>query len=153
VTADGPLPEEVASEAALAAAEAFFAALVQRDGQALWDVLSETSRAFVLNIAVERGMDFELASRLRDGAAGDEERTTYQDELLEGILRDLRTVDLSRLAFESAAEPHAPMQVRVRFMVSLGEAGDHLAAVPAGSLLLTLEEGTWKVERLIPRPG
>ena len=151
---DGLLPEEEASRAVLDAAELLLLAIATGDHRALWDMLSEGARAYVLNIAVERGMDFDLGSRIRQGTASDAELDDYLTDLLEGIRRDLKGVDLSRLAFESKAEPHAPMQVRVTYFLQMEAAiGDIRPAIPAGSLIMIYEGGAWKVERLIPKPG
>ncbi len=147
-------PEEVASEGALAVAEEFFAAVSTGDGRAVWNLFSDTAQAYIINIGHERGMDFDLASRLRAGTATDEEMNDFLGDLLAGIQHDLSGVDFPRLAFESKAEPEAPMQVRVNYLVQIGpEAQEFQTAMPAGSIVLSLQEGEWKIERLVPRPG
>jgi hypothetical protein len=149
-----PLPEEEASLPALAAAQDFFNAVARGDRSRLWELLSENARAFVLNIAMERGMDFDLGTRIRGGTATDEEMDEYLTTLLEGVRRDLRGMDLSRLVFESTAEPHAPLQVRVTYLLQMQEAiGGIVSAIPAGSLIMSYEADRWRVERLVPRPG
>lgn len=151
---DELLPEEEASRAALEAAQAFFVAVAGGDHRGLWALFSQNARAFILNLAIERGMDFDLGSRLRQGTAANEEVEEHLADLLEGIRRDLAGVDLSRLMFESTAEPHAPMQVRVTYLLQIAAAiGDIQPAIPAGSLIMIYEDERWKVERLIPRPG
>jgi hypothetical protein len=63
-------------------------------------------------------------------------------------------VDIRRLAFESQVEPETTLRVRVTYLVTLGEPGVGIVtAVPAGSLVMVLEQGDWKVERIVPRPG
>lgn len=151
---EGLLPEEEFSVAPLASAERFFLAVAQGDHRRLWELLSDDARAYVVNVAMERGLDFDVASRIRSGNASDEEVDDYLGNLLEGIRRDLRGVDLQRLAFESTAEAHAPMQVRVTYLVEMEAAiGDLRPAIPAGSLIMAYEDDDWKVDRLIPKPG
>jgi hypothetical protein len=145
---------EIASDEPLKAAERFFQALVRGDARGLWESFGEQARAYVLNIGLTRGMDFDLNSRLRQGTATDEEFEEFLGDFLEGVRRDLRGVDIHRLGFESEVEPEAPMLVRVTYLVTLGELGVGIAtAVPAGSLIMVLEDGDWKVERILPRPG
>ena len=46
------------------------------------------------------------------------------------------------------------MLVRVTYLVTLGEPVVGMGtAVPAGSLVMVLEDGDWKVERIVLRPG
>lgn len=145
--------DEAGSEA-IAAAGRFFSAIADSDHRALWAELGEDARNYVINLALERGMDFDFASRLRDGTAGEEEFDEYTRDLLSGLRSDISNVDLSRLAFEATVDPHAPDQVRVTYLVQMSEAiGDVRSAIPAGSLLMAHDGAQWKVERLVPRPG
>ena len=147
-------PEEAASEGVLAAAELFFHTVAAGDARGLWEQFSEAARAYILSLGHERGMDFDLTSRLRSGTASEEEVDDFLGDLMTGIQKDLAGVDFSRLAFESKAEPEAPMQVRVHYLVRLGpDSPDFLTAVPAGSIVFSLEGDEWKIERLVPRPG
>lgn len=149
-----PEPEEAASEGVVTVAEAFFTALKGGDARALWDLFSETARAFIINIGHERGMEFDLASQIRAGTAADDEMDGFLSDLMAGLRHDLAGVDLNRVALEAKAEPEAPMQMRVNYLVPLGpEIAGLQTAIPAGSLLLSLGDDGWKVERLIPRPG
>ncbi len=149
-----PEPEELASEGALAAAEDFFNAVAVGDARRVWDLFSDTAQAYIINIGHERGMDFDLASRLRSGTASEEEVDDFLGDLLAGIQRDLSGIDFSRLAFESRAEPEAPMQVRVNYLVQLGPQVQQLqTAIPAGAIVLSLEGDEWKIERLLPGPA
>ncbi|MFN2388972.1 MAG: hypothetical protein ABR575_05125 [Actinomycetota bacterium] len=147
-------PEEIASEGALAVAETFFRALAAGDRGALWALFSETAQAYIINLGLERGMDFDLASRLRSGSASDEEMDGFLGDLISGIQKDLSGVDLARLAFESKAEPEAPLQVRVTYLVQLGpQVADVQPAIPAGAIVLSLQNEEWRIERLVPGPG
>lgn len=147
-------PAEDASAGAIAAAERFFSAIATKDHRAMWAELSDDARNYVVNLALERGMDFDFAGRLRDGTAGEEEFDEYTRDLLWGIRADIGELDFSRLAFEATAEPHAPDQVRVTYLVQMSEAiGDVQSAIPAGSLVMTYDGVQWKVERVVPKPG
>lgn len=150
----GLTPMEMASDAPLKAAERFFEALAAGDGRGLWDCFGDQARAFVLNIGLQRGMDFDLNSRLRQGTATAEEFEEFIGDFLQGVRRDLRGVDIGRVAFESQVEPETILRVRVTYLVTLGEPSAGLTtAVPAGSLVMVLENGDWKVERIVPGPG
>jgi hypothetical protein len=145
---------EIASDEPLKAAERFFQALAGDDARGLWDCFGEQARSYVLNLGLERGMDFDLNTRLRQGTATDEEFEEFIDDFLQGVRQDLRGVDIRRLAFESQVEPETTLRVRVTYLVTLGEPGVGIVtAVPAGSLVMVLEQGDWKVERIVPRPG
>lgn len=150
----GMEPEEVASEAALAVAERFLAAIHAGDSRKMWDLFSEQAQAFILNKGHERGMAFDLTSRLRTGEASNDEMNEFTSDVLAGIQSDLRGIDFTRLAFDSKAEPEAPLQVRVNYLVQVGPQIQDLAtAIPAGSMVMRLQDDEWRVERLIPRPG
>jgi hypothetical protein len=99
-------------------------------------------------------MDFDFASRLREGTAGEEEFDDYAQDLLTGMRHDIGNLDFAQLAFQATAEPTAPDQVRVTYLVQMSEAiGDMRSAIPAGSLLLSYDGEQWKVDRLVPKPG
>lgn len=147
-------PEDLAE--AQAAAERFLAAIDKSDHRGVWDLFSEIAQAFVLNRAVDRGMDFDLMSGIRDGTAPDEDVDRYLEELLEGLRRDLRGVDIGRLIFEAKPEAESTTrQVRVVYLLEMDMAiGDQRPSIPAGSVIVApQDDGTWKIDRLIPRPG
>lgn len=154
MTANGqPVTAEDLAEAQ-AGAEQFLAAIEKGDHQGVWDHFSENAQAYVLNRAVDRGMDFDLMSALRQGTASDEELDTYHQELLEGLRRDLRGVDFGRLKYEARPEPETTRQIRVVYLLEMEMAiGDQRPSIPAGSVIMTAQAGSWKVERLIPKPG
>lgn len=155
---EGPDPEieplEEASEGALQLAEQFLLTVASGDARKMWDLFSESAQAYIIGLGHERGMEFDLASRLRGGTASDEEWDSFLGDLIFGIQHDLSGLDFSRLVFESKAEPEAPMQVRVNYLVRLGPEVEGIqTAIPAGSILLSFQFDQWKVERLVPRPG
>lgn len=149
--------------AAIAAVKRFFFAVTIGDGEAVWDELGEQARAYVLNLAVRQGMDFELGSRLRHGQASPEEQAEYLANLVRGLQRDTEGIDLASLAYEAEVVEGGPTpadRVRVRYAVPLGltlparpRTPDGQATIPAGSVIVAREQGHWRIERLIPRPG
>lgn len=134
-------------------AEQFLATIAAGDHRSMWEQFSEDARAFVINIALERGMDFDLGSRLRQGTASDEELDEYLQELLEGLKRDLRGVDFDALTF-SEPEPVGHEEVKVTYLVEFEQTlVDEPMRMPAGSIMLRPEGGGWKVARIMPNPG
>jgi hypothetical protein len=147
-------PDEETKTEAIATASRFFAALGAQDHRALWEEFSEDARAYVINLALERGLDFDFASRLREGTAGDEEFDEYARDLVAGLRADVGNLDFDQLTYEVALEPSEPDKLRVTYLVVMkGTIGDVPSAIPAGSLVLSHDGTRWRVERLIPKPG
>lgn len=141
-------------EGARSAAAAFFGAIDAGDARRMWDLMSHGARDFVINRALEAGMDFDLASRLREGNASEAELDEYVDELMEGLRRDLQGVDLSRLVFrvDEEAQLSSPDQLQLIYGVRL-DIGieDEQAELPAGKVTMIREGGDWKLNHLRPR--
>lgn len=147
-------PEDLSE--ATATAERFLGAIKEGDHRAVWSLFSELAQAFVLNRAVDRGMDFDLMSSIREGSAPDEDFDRYLEELLEGLRRDLRGVDIPRLTFEAEPQPESTTgQIRVVYLLEMDMAiGDKRPSIPAGSVIVApQDDGSWRVDSLIPRPG
>lgn len=135
-------------------AERFFDTIRDDDPRGLWALFSEDAQAYVLNLAVERGMDFDLSSAIRQGTAPDEDLDAYLEGLAEGIRRDLKGVDLDKLVFETKPHPDSPGHIRVVYLLQVEMAiGDVRPTIPAGSLDMVQNDGEWRVQRLIPKPG
>lgn len=150
-----PIAPDDLSEAQ-AAAESFLAAIKKGDHRGVWAMFSDIAQAFVLNRAVDRGMDFDLMSGIRDGTAPEEDVDRYLEELLEGLRRDLRGVDIDRLVYEATPEAESTTrQVRVVYLLEMDMAiGDQRPSIPAGSVIVApQDDGSWRVDRLVPRPG
>lgn len=145
-----PLPDDDAA-AIEKVADRFFEAVARADGEALWEVFSDDARAFVLNLAIQQGMAFDLATAIRDGSAAEEERSEYLTQLVEGIRLDLRSIDLGDLTYEMHSEAETD-KIRVSYLVEVAAGPDGGHRIPAGSLLVVREQGRWVVDRLIPRP-
>lgn len=136
------------------AAERFFAAIRDGDARGMWALFSEDAQAYVLNLAVERGMDFDLGSALRQGTASDEDTDTYLGELAEGVRRDLKGVDLDHLVFEAEPHPDSAGHVRVVYLLQVATPiGDVRPTIPAGSLDMVQDPEGWRVQRLVPKPA
>lgn len=145
-------PEQMAEASELS--RDFLRAVARGDGDAIWSLFSERARAFVVNRALERGMDFDLASRLRSGTATQEEVDEYRGFLAAGLQRDLGDVDVEAVELEAEPEPDTTDGVRVRYLTRLDFAvGGASQTIPAGSVLLLREGDAWRVDRLVPRPG
>jgi hypothetical protein len=142
-------PEESGSAAALAVAERFFTAVLYGDRRGLWSLFTPSARRFILRRGREKGLPAEVAEMILAGDLHGSEAEVFLADLMAGIRRDLEAVDLGAVALSSVAEPHAPLQVKVTFLQTLGEGpGPTVAAFPAGSLLLALDGDEWKVDRL-----
>lgn len=146
-----PLPEEDAI-AIEKVADQFFDAIANSDGEALWSAFSDDARSFVLNLAIQQGMEFDLATAIRDGTASEAQRGEYLGNLVSGIRQDLRQLDLDDLTYEMHAEAETD-QIRVRFLVEVAAGPDGGHRIPAGSLMVVHEEDGWAVDRLVPRPS
>lgn len=147
-----PLTDEDAEELQEVAAS-FFDAVSQGDGRRVWELFSEDARAYVLNIAIEGGLEFDRGSRLRQGTASEEEWDEYLTALVSGIQHDLRGVEFDRLSFELHREPELPQEVRVRYLVEVGAGDGSGHRIPAGSLRMVREDDRWRILRLLPKPG
>ncbi len=141
-------PEEVAQEP-LETTRTFVDAVVWGDHLTVWELLGEEGRSTVLKVAVNHGMDEELAARLRDGTATGGERNEFLLDLVLGLRADFQGNDVDALVYELDPEPPGPDQARVLFTVPMpAELGGGL---PVGSAELSHNGERWKVERLVPR--
>lgn len=131
------------------AARAFIDAVAWGDHGQVWELLGLEARTTVFKVATARGMDEALAARLRDGTAADGEREEFLADLINGLRADLSGNDLDALEFEVDTELQEPERARVVLNVPLPAAfGGYL---PCGSVELALEDGSWRVARLVPQ--
>ncbi len=141
----------VTSAAADAAgrAGAFIHAIVWAEHTTLWDLLSEDGRAAALSVAVRNGLDRVVAGRIRDDLADPVERERFLQQLVGGLRRDLRSVELTELTVRGcscrddgtvAAELRTPSRL------------PGTDAWPAGRLILSQDaDRGWLIDRLEPR--
>lgn len=132
----------------VAAAQAFVRAIAWNEHTTVWDLLSPTARAAVLDLATRRGMDPLLAARLREGTTGAEERDQFLADLLRGLARELRGVDLDTVRCARGGDGMTAVgSTLVHLVVDAPEelGGD----VPVGQVELVPDnDGRWSVIRL-----
>ncbi len=133
------------------AADAFVHAVVWGEHTVVWELLSSAGRTTALRVAQRNGMDRVAAGRIRDGLADPEEMEEFLRQLLAGVRRDLRSVDLGELKVGAVESDRA----------DTGQATAHLVVpsiIPgadvwsAGRLVLScVDKGRWRVDSLEPR--
>jgi hypothetical protein len=129
-------------------ARVFVDAVIWGEHNLVWELLGLEARTTVLKVAVNRGMDEQLAARLRDGTASGPEREEFLADLINGLRNDLAGNDLDNLEYELDTTPNEPGRARVVIQTPLNPLlGGHL---PAASVELADEAGRWKIERLLP---
>ncbi len=145
----GPPPEQ-----AVQAARALLDAVRGGDQEALWELFGTEGRRYIVGRGIRRGMSAGFGAELLAGTAAPAERAQFLRDLLGGIETDLERVDLDRVVFADAPEHLGDGRVKVvyleEFVVPVGPPLDPL---PVGSVELLVEDGTWKVAKLVPRPG
>ncbi len=142
------------SSPAPAVVEQLFAALRAGDAAAVWELFASEARSFIVNRGVRKGMAAEFGAAVLSGTADPRELAHFLDDLLAGLHRDLERVNLERVVVADQTEPLEGGAVKVqyleRFVVPVGPPLDPL---PVGSVELIVEDGTWKVRKIVPRPG
>lgn len=136
---------------ALEVARSFVAAIAWGEHRRVWELLGSEGRRTVLRVAGDRGMDKALVARLRDGTAAEREQEQFLADLVNGLRADLRGADLDGLAYWT--DPGAPEPARTWVVMMTPLAAELGGDVPVGTLELSQDDGHWRVERLIPRPG
>lgn len=136
-------------DAAADRAAEFIHAIVWAEHTVLWDLLSDTGRETALTVAVQNGLDRVAAGRIRDGLADPAEREHLLRQLVEGLRRDLRSVELTELAVGECDLEHDGGAAAELLTPSSLPGTD---AWPAGRLVLSHNrERGWLVDRLEPR--
>ena len=140
------------TDAAAGAAEragAFIRAIVWAEHTTLWDLLSDQGRAAALSVAVRNGLDRVVAGRISDDLADPVERERFLQQLVGGLRRDLRSVELTELTvgeWRTAGDG----SVAVELLTPSRLPG--IDAWPAGRLILSCDtDRGWLVDRLEPR--
>ena len=138
-----------ASQDAPGRAGAFIHAIVWAEHTTLWDLLSDKGRTTALSVAVRNGLDRVVAGRIRDSLADPVERERFLHQLVAGLRRDLRSVELTALTIgESSRGDDGTVTVHLQTPSKLP--GIH--AWPAGRLILSCDpDRGWLVDRLEPR--
>ncbi len=130
-------------------ARAFVHAIVWAEHTTLWDLLSAEGRAAALSVAVRNGLDRVVAGRIHDDVADPVELQRFLQQLVEGLRRDLRSVELTELTVGDCG-PGDGGAVAVELLTPSQLPG--IDAWPAGRLVLSHDpERGWLVDRLEPR--
>ena len=142
-------PMSEGPDAAVPAATAFIHAIVWGEHTTLWDLLSDEGRAAAVSVAVRNGLDRVVAGRILDGLADPVERDRFLQELVAGLRRDLRSVELTELSVgERAPARDGAVAVDLRTPSQLPGTDWW----PAGRLVLSRDPHRgWVVDRLEPR--
>lgn len=130
-------------------ARAFIHAIVWAEHTTLWDLLSDHGRAAALSVAMRNGLDRVAAGRIRDDLADPVERERFLQQLVGGLRRDLRSVELTELAL---GECHFVEDGSVAVELLSPSQLPGIDAWPAGRLILSCDaDRGWVVDRLEPR--
>lgn len=145
------LSPPTASTGAAEAARRFLRAVVWGEHTRLWAMLSPKGRAAAISVAVANGMDRVAAGRIRDGLADPAEFDDFLRQLLVGLRRDMRSVDLENVTLAGEPGP-GPEDGSVTVELATPSTLPGTEAWPAGRLVLSCgPEGDWGVDRLEPR--
>lgn len=134
-------------------AAAFFQAIRDKDAISVWQAFSHSARTYIIDRGIRRGLAPEDAAAILDDTADPVILDRFVGDVLQGIAKDLELVrlDLVELGPPTSADGSRTRIVYFeRFEIV---AGPPLDPLPIGSMILVFEHGSWKVERLIPRPG
>jgi hypothetical protein len=135
----------------VATAEAFVDAVAWGEHHRVWELLADDGRETVLRVAATRGMDQDLATRLRDGTATASERDEFLIDLVNGLRADLAGADLDNVEYAVDPEPLEAGRARVVIIATLPEPLAVGGGIPAGSVDLVHDGARWRVERIVPR--
>lgn len=131
------------------AAARFIEAIRWGEHTAVWQILSETGRDVALSVALANGLDRVVAARISDDHADPAERQAFLDQLLRGLRRDLRSIDLAQLQVEPVMSIQGDGTAVVQ--LSCPSAIPGTGSWAAGRLILSSTSGeTWRVDRLQP---
>ncbi len=136
-------------DAARERAAEFIHAIIWAEHTVLWDLLSDNARETALSVAVSNGLDRVAAGRIRDGLADPVEREHLLRQLVEGLRRDLRSVELTKLDVGKCNLAEGDV-VAAELLTPSSIPGTD--AWPAGRLILSDHpQRGWLVDRLEPR--
>ena len=131
------------------AARRFVEAIAWAEHTSVWALLSDAGRDVALSVALTNGLDRVVAARISDDVADPTERQAFLEQLLRGLRRDLRSVDLAQLQVEPSATMHVDGTAIVEMSCpsTIPGTGDWAA----GRLTLSAgPDGTWRIDRLQP---
>lgn len=137
----------------VAVAGAFIGAIASGEHVVIWDLLSDEGRTTALSVAFTNGLDRVVGGRIADGLADPVELDEFLRQLVGGLRRDLRSVDLDEL--ETAAEAEGIVDHDGPTMMSVQLYSPSLLPTPTGwpsgrVILSQVVAGAWRVDRLEP---
>lgn len=131
-------------------AQAFLHAIVWGEHTTIWELLSDNGRRAALAVAMENGMDRVVANRIRDDLADPIERHEFLRQLVHGLRRDLRSVDLPNLSIDTSSAPETGSTAVIAITSPSLIPGTEAWA--AGRFVLSLDDTRgWCIDRLEPR--
>lgn len=137
--------------APLAVARAFVHAVAWGEHQTVWALLATDGRKTVLRIALGRGMDDVVASRLREDRAEAAELDAFLTDLVNGLRTDLAGADLDAVGFEQTASESSSATVLVTTPTAAELARHGIDSLPVATMQLVLVPDGWQVVSLEPR--
>ena len=138
-----------ATQDAAERAGAFIHAIVWAEHTTLWELLSDDGRTAALSVAMRNGLDRVVAGRIHDDLADPVERERFLQQLVGGLRRDLRSVELTELTLGECSTA-SDGSVAVELLTPSQLPGTDFW--PAGRLVLSCDtDRGWVVDRLEPR--
>ena len=123
--------------------------MVWAEHTTLWDLLSDDGRGTALSVAMRNGLDRVVAGRIRDNLADPVERERFLQQLVAGLRRDLRSVELTELAI---GDLRGGTDGTVTVELLSPSKVPNIESWPAGRLILSCDtDRRWAVDRLEPR--
>ncbi len=140
-------------DAALDASRSFIHAVAWGEHRTVWELLALVGRKAVLRVALGRGMDDVLASRLREDRAEPDELDAFLSDLVNGLRSDLAGADLDTLGFEPTPPSGDTGATTVVLTTPTAPeiARYGIESLPIATLELVTEDDTWRVAGLTPR--
>ncbi len=136
-------------EGAIETARNFVHAISFGEHTTIWTLMSETGQGTALSVALANGLDRVLASRIQDLVAETDAMERFLADLLTGLRRDLRSVEIDGLMTGEVTELDAGRTCRVALLSPSSIPGT--GHWPAGSLTLSRDiDGHWLVDHLAP---
>ena len=131
----------------------FVLAVAWGEHRTVWDLLGADARKTVLQVALGRGMDDVLASRLLDETAPSRDSDEFLADLVNGLRTDLAGADLDAPLFEvvegAADHGHASVVLSTATPEELIRHG--IDGLPVATIDFVHEGGGWKIARVEPR--
>lgn len=143
------VPDPLPAGDPAAVAGAFVHAIAWGEHTVVWELLSATGQSVALAVAQANGLDRVAAGRIRDRLANPVELEDFLMQLLGGLRRDLRSVDIGQISVGRCLPAVDGATTCVELQVpSLLPGTD---SWPAGSVVLSDDgSGTWRVDRIEP---